>query len=117
MLTRETCTICGSGVGYRWVEAESGAYAIFCTQNGVLEVDTHPRPPQLHYGREIAGTGVVVDYVANDPTDVTGLTAVQASWLTLARWEHSALGQQVGPFLDGAMRAWLALPLDERCPS
>ena len=121
MLTRETCPVCNSAFGFVWVDNEKDAHVRMCSSrpsasaNLVLEVNLEGH--RAGYGHPSDDDALIVRYLGPDSTHVTGLTYLGARGLTLAAWTDARHGEAVGPTIDAAVRAWLALPLEERCSS
>lgn len=117
MLTRETCDVCKGAFGYRWTDHEKPTEVRMCAaEYDVLEVSVDGAHAGYGYQPDTDGA-LIVRHPRGHREQVTGLTYLGAKRLTLESWVEAGNGAFVGPLLDAAVRAWLALPLEERCPS
>lgn len=117
MLTRETCDVCKGTFGFRWVDHEKPTEVRMCAAElDVLEVSVNGEHAGYGYQPD-TDMALIVRHPRGYRDRVTGLTYLGAKGLTLESWAASGNGAIVGLLLDAAVRAWLVLPLDERCPS
>lgn len=117
MLTRETCLVCGGAFGYRWTDHEMPTVVRMCaSEYNVLELSVEEE--HSGHGYQLPDEpNLILRHKRGFRGLVTGLTHLSAKGLTLEAWTSTGGSARVGSAINGAMRAWLALPLAERCPS